>query len=307
MENNYVLEVNHLSKSFNGKKVIDDLSFQVAAGDIFGSLGPNGAGKTTTIRMILGLIHGEKGEVKINGFDTKKDFKKAFKKIGAIVETPRFYDYLSAHDNLVQIANLHPEITNKRIREVLEIVGLEKRAHDVIKTYSLGMKQRLGIARALLNYPTLVFLDEPTNGLDPQGMIEIRTMISQLAIEQGISFFITTHMLHEVEQICNKVAILQKGKLVAQDNVRNLLNKDVETILIHTSHGKEAFKILEGRDYIKAIEATPAGLKIEANKGRSAVINQSLVANGVEVKYLIPQTQTLEQLFIELTGGNKNA
>jgi len=307
VKNNYALEVSNLSKYFNGKKVVDNISFQVEAGDVFGFLGPNGVGKTTTIRMILGLIHNNSGVVKINGYDIKKDFKKAIDEVGASVETPKFYEYLSAYDNLVQVANLHPRISKKRIYEVLEIVGLKDRAEDKVKLYSLGMRQRLGIARALLNRPKLVFFDEPTNGLDPQGMIEIRTMISQLAIEQGITFFITTHMLYEVEQICNKVAILKEGKLITQDYVKNLLNKDTEKIQLHTNDIKQAVALLKPMEFIKKMDSASFGFKIELEKGFVRELNKNLVTNGVKVNYLIPENQTLEQLFIELTGGNNNA
>ncbi len=303
---NNVLEVANLSKSFNGNRVVNDVSFQVEAGDVFGFLGPNGAGKTTIIRMILNLIHSDSGTVRINGYDTKKDFNKAIKSVGAIVEKPSFHDYLSAYDNLVQIANLHPEITNRRVKEVLEFVGLRDRAGDKVKTYSLGMKQRLGIAIALINKPTIVFLDEPTNGLDPQGVIEIRNLIIRLAQEQGITFFITTHILHEVEQICNKVAILKKGKLIAQDYVTNLLNREKELIQVHTNQPNEALNLLQKVKYISKMEVLPFGLKVELDKGLSVELNKLLVSNGIGVNYIVPDNQTLEQFFIELTGGSKN-
>ncbi|MDW7673987.1 MAG: ABC transporter ATP-binding protein [Bacillota bacterium] len=306
MNNKYVLEVSNLSKSFAGTKVVDDVSFKVAAGDVFGFLGPNGAGKTTIIRMILGLIKKDSGTVKINGYDTSKDFNKAINNVGSIVETPSFYDYLSAYENLVQIANLHSNISDKKIFEVLDIVGLSKRANDKVKTYSLGMKQRLGIARALLNKPMVVFLDEPTNGLDPKGMIEIRQLISQLAGEQGITFFITTHMLHDVQQICKNVAILQNGKVIAQDNVNSLLDKEKETVNVHTSEINKALLILKQADFISKTELVNDGITIELTKGLSNELIKLLIANDVKVDYLIPQNQTLEQLFIELTGGNSH-
>jgi len=230
-----VLEVFRINKSFGSKRVVSDLSFNVAKGDIFGFLGPNGAGKTTTIRMMLGLISIDSGSVKINGFDIRKNFSQAIGRVGAVVETPNFHLYLSGYRNLKLVANLHPEVPKSRIEEVLEIVGLASRAGDKVKTYSLGMKQRLGLARALLNQPSLVFLDEPTNGLDPQGIIEIREMISQLAIEQDITFFITSHQLHEVEQICNKVAILKEGRLLAKVPVPQ--NQSLERLFMRITLG----------------------------------------------------------------------
>lgn len=304
--NKHVLEVANLSKSFDSKKVVDDVSFQVEAGDVFGFLGPNGAGKTTIIRMILNLIHPDSGTVKINGYDMKKDFNKAIRSVGAIVEKPSFHEYLSAYDNLAQIANLHPQISKKRVNEVLEFVGLKDRATDKVKTYSLGMKQRLGIAIALINKPSIVFLDEPTNGLDPQGVIEIRKLIGRLAEEQGITFFITTHILHEVEQVCNKVAILQKGRLIAQDYVSNLLNREKEIIQVHTKQAKEAASLLKQAKCVCKVEVVSFGLRVELDKGSSGDLNTLLVSRGIKVDYIILENQTLEQFFIELTGGSKN-
>jgi ABC-type multidrug transport system ATPase subunit len=175
---------------------------------VFGFLGPNGAGKTTTIRMILGLIKADSGSAEINGYDTKKDFLKAISSVGAVIKTPEFYSYLSAYQNLALIRNLHPNVPKKRIGEILDIVGLADRAADKVDTYSLGMKQRLGIARALLNYPKLVILDEPTNGLDPQGIKEVREMILQLALEQDITFFISSHLLTRGRLLLAKVMSL---------------------------------------------------------------------------------------------------
>lgn len=301
-----VLEVSRINKSFGDKKVVSDLSFSVMKGDVFGFLGPNGSGKTTTIRMLLGLIAMDSGSVKINGYDTKTDFNRAIGKVGAVVETPKFYPYLSAYHNLRLIANLHPELPESRIEEVLEIVGLASRAKDKVKTYSLGMKQRLGLARALLNHPGLVFLDEPSNGLDPQGMIEIREMISQLALEQDISFFITSHLLYEVEQICNKVAILKEGRLITQIPIKALSASQNEKVEIITGQIGPAMEILRGRSIVKSITPSAQGVTVEIEKGCSDRINQLLVSQQVAVDYLIPKNQTLEELFIKLTEGGKN-
>lgn len=303
MKENHVLEVSNICKSFNGKKVINDISFKVEAGDVFGFLGPNGSGKTTAIRIILGLVHLDAGMVKINGYDIKKSFYKAIKHVGAIVENPSFHGYLSAYDNLMQIANLHPDVPVTRVNEILEYVGLKSRAKDIVKTYSLGMKQRLGIALALINEPTIVFLDEPTNGLDPQGIIEIRELITRLAEEQGITFFVTTHNLHEVEQVCNKVGILKMGRLIAQDYVTNLLYKDKEVINVYTDKTDQALKLLQNTQYVSSQEAVPYGFRIKLDKGFSGELNKLMVENNIKVDYIIPENQTLEQFFIELTGG----
>jgi ABC-2 type transport system ATP-binding protein len=306
MDQATVLEAFRINKTLGNKKVVSDLSFSVMQGDVFGFLGPNGAGKTTTIRMLLGLIAMDSGSVKINGYDTKTDFNRAIGKVGAVVETPKFYPYLSAYHNLRLIANLHPELPKSRIGEVLEIVGLASRANDKVKTYSLGMKQRLGLARALLNHPGLVFLDEPSNGLDPQGMIEIREMISQLALEQDITFFITSHLLYEVEQVCNKVAILKEGRLITQMPMKELSASQNEKVEIITGQISAAIEILRERSMVKSVHPRAGSLIVEIEKGCSNQINQLLVSQQVAVDYLIPKNQSLEEFFIELTEGGKN-
>lgn len=229
MGNQALLEVQGLTKTFGSRVAVDRLNLRIAEGDIYGFLGTNGSGKTTTIRMITGLIHPDAGEVRIGGFHLKSQFKSAISLVGAIVENPAFYGYLSAYDNLKLMANLYPSVTRKRVDEVLEIAGLSERAKDKVASFSLGMKQRLGIAGALLNQPKLIILDEPTNGLDPQGMKEIKELIVQLAAEQGISFLISSHLLHDVEQICNKAAVIRKGKLIAEGEVKQLLASGKET------------------------------------------------------------------------------
>lgn len=218
-----VLKIEQVSKLFGKTKVIDTLSLEVYEGEVFGFLGPNGAGKTTLVRMMLGLIDFNDGNIKIHGHDVKKDFINAVRHVGAIVETPHFYPYMSGYDNLRLAANGYPGIGNQQIEEVLDMVQMNKRSKDKVKAYSLGMRQRLGIARALLHNPKLVILDEPTNGLDPQGIREIRELINQLAIERDITFFISSHLLKEVEVTCTRVGILNEGQLLATGTVDELL------------------------------------------------------------------------------------
>lgn len=301
----YVLETANLSKTFGDKQVVRNVSFSVERGDVFGFLGPNGAGKTTTIRMMLGLIHTDSGTVKINGYDTKKDFMKAIENVGAIVETPKFHENLTAYQNLALIANLHSNISKSRVNEVLQMVGLEENSKEKVRTFSLGMKQRLGIARALINYPKIIFLDEPTNGLDPQGIKEVRAMISQLAIEHDITFFLTTHLLHEVEQICNKVAILKKGELLTVKPVKELLEKEQESVEIKTKQIEDTTALLKEINYISNFKLNDDGITVELEKGYSGKLNYYLVSNNIKVDYIIPQSQSLEQFFIELTEGGK--
>jgi ABC-type multidrug transport system ATPase subunit len=302
-----LLETRGLNKTFGKRKVIDNLNLKVEQGDIYGFLGPNGSGKTTTIRMMLGLIHPDSGEVKIDGYDLKTDFKKAISPVGAIVENPTFYTYLSAYDNLKLMANLVPGINETRVKEVLDIVGLKDRAEDKVKTYSLGMKQRLGIANALLNNPKIIILDEPTNGLDPQGMKEIKEMIAQLASEKGITFFISSHLLNEVEQICTKVGIIKEGKLLAEGNVKELLRIENEVLEVYTSEIEKAENILRTLDYVKSVDKSTNGLIVQLDKGNSAKLNQILVKNDVQVESIVPQNNTLEKFFFEVTEGGEVA
>lgn len=231
MTSNMLLETHNLTKSFRGRKIVENLNLKVMRGDVYGFLGRNGQGKTTTIRMITGLIFPDSGDVMINGCHLKTDFKRAISQIGAIVESPTFYDYLSGYENLSLMANLVPGLNKSRIDEVLEIVRLTNRAKDKVKTYSLGMKQRLGIANALLNNPQLIILDEPTNGLDPQGMKEIKEMILQLSSEKNITFFISSHLLHEMQQLCNRIGIINDGKLLVEGNVKELVGNLTENSL----------------------------------------------------------------------------
>lgn len=298
-----VLETVNLSKSFGAKKAVDRLNLQVESGDIYGFLGPNGSGKTTTIRMLLNLIYPDEGQIAIHGHDVATDFLAAIRQVGAIVETPQFYNYLTGRQNLVQMANLVPDLPKTRIDEVLELVGLSKRSKDKVKTYSLGMKQRLGIARALLHRPSLVILDEPTNGLDPQGMIEVREMIARLAKDEGITFFISTHLLHEVEQVCNKVAIIQNGRLLAQGSVQGLLSTEHEVVRVCTSRPEAAKDLLGNLPFVKLVELSAEGLTVQLEKGSSAQLNLSLVSKNIPVEYLIPEHQSLEKFFLEMTKG----
>ena len=307
MSNN-ILEVNNLVKSFGDNKAVDQVSFNVERGEIFGFLGPNGAGKTTTIRILLGLIFPDQGQVKINGYDINTDFKGAIAKVGAVVETPAFYTYLTGYQNLKLMANLHKDIGKERVEEVLKIVGLEKRGKDKVKTYSLGMKQRLGIARALLNRPDLIILDEPTNGLDPQGIKEVREMIKRLATEEGITFFISTHLLHEVEQVCNKVAILKEGQIITSGFVKELLDRNHEIIEICTPQIEKTAQELKNLEYARLIKESSQGLIVELEKGMSGELNKLLINRQIEVNYLIPKNPSLEEFFIEITeGGNQIA
>ena len=209
-----VLECKNLNKKIGKKDILKNVSLEVQEGDILGFIGPNGAGKTTTIKLILGLQKITSGEVKINGYDIKKDFEKAIEKVGTIVENPDLYMYMSGLDNLKIIARLYKNVDEKRVEEVIKLVGLENRIKDKVSKYSLGMRQRLGIAQAVLHKPNLLVLDEPTNGLDPEGIKQLRDLLTKLAKQEKMAILISSHNLAELESFCNKVSIIQNGEII---------------------------------------------------------------------------------------------
>lgn len=213
-----ILKCENLTKKIKNKVIVENVSFSINKGDIVGFLGPNGAGKTTIIKLILGLIKITEGKVFINGFDIEKDFVKAIEKVGAIVENPDLYMYLSGYDNLKITANNYKNISKERINEVIKIVGLEKRIKDKVSTYSLGMRQRLGIAEAIINSPEILILDEPTNGLDVEGIIEIRNLIKDLS-NHGIAILISSHNLSEIDNLCNRIIAIKNGKIVEDSTI----------------------------------------------------------------------------------------
>ncbi|MBE9913902.1 ABC transporter ATP-binding protein [Paenibacillus donghaensis] len=215
-----VLEIEDITKKAGRRTLVGDMSFDIMQGDVCGFIGPNGAGKTTLIRMITGLIKPNAGSIRIEGFDVQRDRMKALGQVGAIVESPIFFPYMSGRDNLMNLVKLHAGIPKdkhaSRVDEVLGIVGLQGRGEDKVKTYSLGMKQRLGIAQALLGNPTLIILDEPANGLDPMGIRELRNLILELNEKHGITFFVSSHLLDELQRICTRFVIIKEGRLVWQ-------------------------------------------------------------------------------------------
>jgi ABC-2 type transport system ATP-binding protein len=320
-----IISTNRLTKVFGKLVAVNDLHLEVMRGDVFGFLGPNGSGKTTTIRMLLGLIQPTAGRAVIFGMDTNTHMSAILPHIGAIVETPVFYPYLSAVDNLRVIAaasGMVPGRVNQhRIDEVLDLVELRVQAKMVYRKYSLGMKQRLGIAAALLTDPELVLLDEPTNGLDPAGMFEIRQLIQRLAA-LGKTIFISSHLLNEVQQVCNRVAILQKGNLIKQGNVSELL-RGSEQIMVRMNDDQDlqqAFAILQtakekGAHWLAGVRMeknrrSELTLRINAPKARSAEINAMLAGNNLFASELHPFEGSLEEVYLELTsapvltGGN---
>ncbi|NLM46907.1 MAG: ABC transporter ATP-binding protein [Firmicutes bacterium] len=300
-----VLDVRQVSKKFWNKKVLQQISLQVSRGEVFGFLGPNGAGKTTLIRIILGLVRPDGGEIYINGYQVRGAFTRAIARVGAVVETPRFFPYLTGRQNLQLVRNLHPDVPEERIDEVLALTGMAEHAHTKTGAYSLGMKQRLGIARALVNDPELVFLDEPMNGLDPQGIIEMRALIDRLS-SRGIAFFITSHLLHEVEQVCETIAIIKNGRLLLAGKIDELLARDTETVEIYTEHPDKACLALDNAPFVRKRRLEAGKLVVDLERGSSMDLNRMLVASNIPVRYLVPRKSSLEEFFLEQAYGEES-
>ncbi len=223
-----VLQLKRLMKKSQDRTIVNDLSLDIYPGEVFGLLGPNGAGKTTTIRMIVGLSTYSTGEIIIGGFNLEKQFVSAITHVGAVIENPEFYKFLSGYKNLKLFARLHHGVDDARIMEIVRMTGLEQRIHEKVETYSLGMKQRLGLAQALLHSPSVLILDEPTNGLDPEGIRELRDYLTYLAHEQGIAVFLSSHILAEMELLCDRVGIVQHGKLLEVVELKELRDASTE-------------------------------------------------------------------------------
>lgn len=314
-----VITTHGLTKKFDSLVAVRDLNLQVMRGDVFGFLGPNGSGKTTTIRMLLGLIHPTAGRVELFGMDNAAYLPLILPRIGAIIETPVFYPELSGIDNLRTIAlasGMRLKASASRIDEILELVDLRGQAGDAYRKYSLGMKQRLGIGAALFTDPELILLDEPTNGLDPAGVHEVRQLILRLAAT-GKTIFISSHVLYEIQQVCNRVAILQKGRLIKQGNVRDLLQQN-EHLIVRMDTPELAQRALvelrkrseQSAQWIKSVSAEKDGqdgatlLHVEAPVTRSSEITALLAEQKLFVAELYRQQLNLEEVFLELTEAN---
>ena len=299
-----VLKTKNLSKSFKGRKAVDGLDFEVREREVFGFLGPNGAGKSTTIRLMLSLIKPEIGDVEIFGKSVSKFKNDALHGVGAMIEEPAFYRNLSAKRNL-QLLTALEHVSRRRISEVLALVGLADRGDDKLKTYSHGMKQRLGIAQALLSEPKLLILDEPTTGLDPRGMKEVREMIVSFARE-GITIFLSSHLLHEIEQVCTSMAIINQGKMVITGKVDDLLGEqDLLTTEIRARPLEKARTILNGLEFVRNLTVAGDTLKVAVSTRNLSAVNEALVGNGIRVSALIPRT-SLEDYFLSLTSEEED-
>ena len=294
-----ILSVNSLTKSFGKRQAVDNLSFEIKEGEIFGFLGPNGAGKSTAIKSMLSLIKPNSGDIKIFGKSVSKYHNSALHGVGALVERPDFYEYLSAYQNLSLLATMDKAPKN-RITEVLEIVGLADRSEDKVKEYSQGMKQRLGIAQALLSDPKLLVLDEPTNGLDPRGMKEVRDLIRKLS-KEGITILLSSHLLHEVEQVCTTMAIINLGKLIKIGSVQELLNESDTCITeVKAEPVLKAKKIIESLDFVSNVVEIDGIIKVRIANKDLKKLTRELVNADIDISALIPRT-SLEDYFLSIT------
>lgn len=298
---NTILKCDNLHKSFRKKEILKGVSLEVSGGDILGFIGPNGAGKTTTIKLILGLQKIESGSVTINGFDIQKNFEKAISKVGAIIENPDLYMYLSGYDNLKLIANLYQGVDTARVNEVVKLVGLENRINDKVSKYSLGMRQRLGVAQAILHKPNLLILDEPTNGLDPEGIRDLRKLLVKLAKEEHMGILISSHNLAELESFCNKVCIIKNGVIVE--------SSDIDEVKKETSNGNY---IIEVEDSKKAkmligdmaIIKDGTHIEVHSDKENIPFIIKKLVLQDIKIYSIVEDVVSLEDAFFKKTGGN---
>lgn len=298
MEN--VLKVENLYKSIGRRPIIKGISFSVKEGEIFGFLGPNGSGKTTTIKMMVDLIKMDAGSISIMGCDIKERREKALEYVGAVVESPELYSYLSGYENLAQIARIR-RISKKKIEEVVELVGLTGRIHDKMKKYSLGMKQRLGLAAALLPDPKLLILDEPTNGLDPNGIIELRNILKRLAREYGMAVFVSSHILGEIQQLCDTVAFIENGVITSVESMTAV--HETYIYVLETGKSEETFEKLKNIEGINNIREADNGYTLELKNRKSGEVLRDIVMAGIEAQTFSRHLKELEERYMELIKG----
>jgi ABC-2 type transport system ATP-binding protein len=299
-----VVQLEGVSKSIGNKTIIDQLTFELYPGEVVGFLGPNGAGKTTTIRMIVGLMTPTSGRILIQGIDIEKDFESAIEHIGAIVENPELYKYMSGYKNLVHYARMVEGVTEERIEEVIELVGLTNRIEQKVKTYSLGMRQRLGLAQALLHQPRLLILDEPTNGLDPAGIREFRDYLRSVAEKEEVCVLVSSHLLSEIELMCDRTLIIQSGKLIGQKQMQMEEETKTEKQIVHFEviSVEKAISILPS-PYNTNHQPTVNGFVVEIERDAIPQLVQKLVAEQIEIFGIETRVKSLEEEFLEITGG----
>jgi len=297
-----VLEVRGLKKSFNGFDAVKGVDFTVYKGDIFGFLGPNGAGKSTTLRMIASLIQPSSGDINVFGLSLAANRYQILSRMGLLVEKPDLYGFLSAYENLKMLSSIHGKTaTRERIMEVIRMVGLEGREHDKVRKYSQGMKQRLGIAQALIHDPEIIILDEPSNGLDPQGIVDIRELIIRLGRDHGKTVILSSHLLNEVEMMANRMVIINKGLVTVEGSVQELLGGSTIKVTISCSNPEGARSISNNMtNPPRVITVSKEALVLEMQREAVSDLNQLLLSNGIRVHAIVP-VRKLEDYFISLT------
>lgn len=300
------VETQQLTKKYGEDTIVEDLELQVPDEKIYGFLGPNGAGKTTTLRLLLGLIHPTFGDVKVLGHQMPNDRLHILAQTGALIETPAHYDHLTARDNLEITRRLYGVEDPKQVDRVLDLVGLQRSAHQKVKKYSLGMKQRLGIAYTLMHQPKLMVLDEPTNGLDPEGIQEIRTLVQHLSKQDGISVIVSSHLLNEMEQMADEIGIIHQGHLLFQGQKHDLINKMTMTVIVKTSNQSQTKHLLENQGYtvhwnVQEQEA----LMVDSQTQDVEHIQRSIQQQGILVNQVTPNVRTLEDAFLQLIKSER--
>ena len=295
-----ILKCENLCKTFGKKQILKNVSLQIEEGDILGFIGPNGAGKTTTIKLILGLQGITSGKVTINGYDIEKEFTKAIEKVGAIVENPDMYMYLTGYENLKLVANMYKGITQSKIDEIVKLVKLENRINDKVSKYSLGMRQRLGIAQAILHSPKLLILDEPTNGLDPEGIKEMRELLISLAKNEKMAILISSHNLAELDNLCNKICIIKNGEIIETSEISEIKNsKENKQVTFEIDNTKNIQTLYKNAKIINNNT-----FKLEVEKQEIPEVIEKLVENKIKIYEVRHEEKTLEDAFFERTGGN---
>ena len=294
-----VLKCENLCKKFGKKQILKNVSLELKQGDILGFIGPNGAGKTTTIKLILRLQSIDSGSVTIKGYDIQKEFEKAIVNVGTIVENPDLYMYMTGYQNLKLIKNMYKNVDDKRIDEVVKLVGLEQRINDKVSKYSLGMRQRLGIAQAILHKPEVLILDEPTNGLDPEGIKELRDLLKELAQKEKMGILISSHNLAELESFCNKITIIKNGEVVETSEI-NKVKKVEESYIIEVNNLDSIEEIIG----IKIEKINENKFRIHVGKEQISEIVKKLVKAKKEIYLVVEETLSLEDAFLKKTGGN---
>lgn len=302
-----VLEVKEVKKRLGKREIIKGISFSVAEGQIFGFLGPNGAGKTTTIRMLVGLIAANSGTISIMGHDIKKERETALSRVGAVVENPELYGYLSGIENLMQIARIR-KVPREYVDEMVELVGLKDRIKDPVRKYSLGMKQRLGLAAALLSKPKLLILDEPTNGLDPTGIIDFRDIVKKAVRETGTSVFVSSHILSEIQQLCDTVAFINGGVIQSVESINgDIVKKGQDSIVLIVRESNACLSILKALDYVSEVKNTEQGFSLKIEEGMISELIFKLAENKIHIEEIYKKHQDLEERYLELVEGGLRA